>query len=127
MHEPSSLGLSPRLAAALAYGGWWMSGALMWWVERRDLYVRFHAAQSLMAFGLLAVVIATLGMLAIVSLQLAPRAFQPLMLLTGATAVAAVLLWALAVWCAATGARWHRPIIGGYAERLARVGADRRE
>ena len=99
----------------------------MWWVERRDLYVRFHAAQSLMAFGLLAVVIATLGVLAVVSLQLAPRAFQPLMLLASAIAMAAVLLWVVAIWCAAMGARWHMPIIGRYAERLARVGADRRE
>jgi len=102
-----------------------MSGALLWWVERRDTYVRFHAAQSLMAFGLLAVVLGMLGVLALVSLQLAPRAFQPLMLLGSALWVAAVLLWGVAVWRAAAGVRWRMPLIGGVAERLAQVGADR--
>ena len=54
-----------RTAAALAYGGWWLTGALFWFIERRDAYVRFHAAQAVAAFGLVALLIAMFGMLAL--------------------------------------------------------------
>ena len=30
----SSSGLSPRLAAPLAYSGWWITGLIVWFVER---------------------------------------------------------------------------------------------
>ena len=54
----SSTGLPPRLAAVLAYGGWWVTGLIFWVVERRNRFVRFHAAQSIAAFGLTGVIMA---------------------------------------------------------------------
>ncbi len=48
----SPLGPSPRVAAAIAYAGWWASGALVWLVERDRPAVRFHAMQSMIAFGI---------------------------------------------------------------------------
>ena len=47
----SSLGLSSRAAAALAYSGWWVTGTILWIVERRDPVVRVHAAQAVVVFG----------------------------------------------------------------------------
>ena len=58
--DPISLGLPGRVAAPLAYAGWWVTGALFWFLERRDLFVRFHAAQACVAFGAIAAVVAML-------------------------------------------------------------------
>jgi len=116
----SSTGLSSRTAAALAYGGWWLTGALFWFVERRDAYVRFHAAQSLAAFGLVALLIAAFGVLAAMSLSFEPAAFVPLMWAAGLTWAAGVLLWLWAMWKAASGDAWRIPLAGTLAEKLNR-------
>jgi len=42
--DTSSTGLSVRVAVPLAYAGWWITGAILWLVERRDRRIRFHAA-----------------------------------------------------------------------------------
>ena len=52
--DNTSIGLPGRVAAPLAYSGWWVTGVLFWFFERRDLYVRFHAAQALVVFGSIA-------------------------------------------------------------------------
>ena len=63
------------MAAPLAYAGWWITGALFWFLERRDLYVRFHAAQACVAFGIVALVVALLSGIAATSLMFMPGAF----------------------------------------------------
>ena len=119
MTMDSSTGLPPRLAAALAYAGWWVTGALLWLVERRDPFVRFHAAQSLVVFGVAAIVIVAFAALALVALQFVPSAFSMVLAAAGVSAVAAVLLWIAAVAQALRGVRWKIPVLGGLAERLA--------
>ena len=121
MTTNSSTGLPPRLAAALAYAGWWVTGALLWLVERRDPFVRFHAAQSLVVFGVAAMAIAGFMGLALVALQFLPSAFSMFLGAAGVTAIAAVLLWVVAVAQALRGARWRVPVLGRLAERLASV------
>ena len=56
----SSLGLPSRTAAALAYSGWWITGAIFWLLEREDRVVRFHAAQSIVVFGVAALLVVIL-------------------------------------------------------------------
>jgi len=115
----SSTGLPSRLAAALAYAGWWITGGLLWLVERRDPYVRFHAAQSMLTFGVAAIAIAGFGGLSLVALQFLPSAFSLFLGAAGVTAVGAVLLWLVAVTQAIRGVRWRIPMVGVMAERLA--------
>jgi len=122
MSADSTTGLQPRAAAMLAYGGWWVTGALFWWIERRDTYVRFHAAQALVAFGTAAAVIAGFGVLAVASLGTLPSAFSMFAWAAGAAWLGAVLLWVVAMWNAGRGVRWRIPIIGALAERLAGTG-----
>jgi uncharacterized membrane protein len=119
MTMDSSTGLPPRLAAALAYAGWWVTGALMWLVERRDPFVRFHAAQSLVVFGVAAIAITAFTGLALVALEFLPSAFSMFLGAAGVTAVATVLVWIAAVAQALRGVRWRIPVLGGLAERLA--------
>ncbi len=114
----SSTGLSPRVAAPLAYAGWWITGAVLWLVERRDPYVRFHAAQSIVAFGLIAVMVAAFGGLALVSLTLLPSAFTPFMWASAATLGLGLLLWVVVMWKAASGHAWRIPLAAELADRL---------
>jgi uncharacterized membrane protein len=121
MELHSSTGLSPRTAAALAYGGWWVTGLLMWFLERRDPFARFHAAQSIVAFGAIALVIVFFGFLAAASLSFLPSAFTLLMGVAIFAWVLGVALWAVSVWKAASGQDWRLPFAGDLAEKLARV------
>ena len=114
----SSTGLSPHLAAVLAYLGWWVSGLIFWWLERRDSYVRFHAAQSVAAFGIVAVLVAGFGAMAIASLSFLPSAFVLFIWAAGLTWAGGVLLWIAAMWNAARGRAWRMPLASELADRM---------
>ena len=114
----SSTGLTPRTGAALAYSGWWLTGAIMWFLERRDRYVRFHAAQATVAFGLIAAFIMLCSGLAVAALTFVPSLFQVLMLLAAVAWVGGVVLWGVAMWKAASGDEWRIPVAADMADRL---------
>jgi uncharacterized membrane protein len=116
----SSTGLPPRVAAALAYAGWWVTGLVFWLIERHDRYVRFHAAQAVATFGLLALLIAGLGLAAVVSLTFLPHAFMPFIWAASFCAFGSLVLWGFAIWQAARGHTWHIPLAGRLAERMIR-------
>ena len=107
------------MAAVLAYAGWWITGLLFWWVEQRDGFVRFHAAQSVVAFGLATLMIVGFGGMALVSLTVLPSAFVLFMWAAGLTWVLATVLCAVAIWMAVTGREWQMPVAGPLAARLA--------
>jgi uncharacterized membrane protein len=104
----------------LAYSGWWLTGLILWFVERRDRTIRFHAAQSIAAFGLIAVGIGAFAALALASLSFLPAAFTPFVWAAGVSWAAGVLLWIAVMWKAATGRVWRIPIAAELADRLAR-------
>lgn len=118
---PSSTGLSPRVAATLAYAGWWITGLLFWLVERDDRYVRFHAAQAIAAFGLVAVLVGGVLLLAAIALSLMPRAVPLLAAAAAVLWVAGLVLWGVAMWKAANGDAWRIPLAADLADRLCRV------
>jgi uncharacterized membrane protein len=115
----SSTGLSSPLAAVLAYSGWWITGAIFWWLERRDRLVRFHAAQAVVAFGVIACLVVLCAGLAAISLSFLPSMFG---FFAGAAAIAwaaGVILWGVAMWKAARGDEWRIPLAAEWAERLS--------
>ena len=116
--ETSSTGLSPRVAAPLAYAGWWVTGGILWFLERRDQTVRFHAAQSVAAFGVLALAIGAFGVLAFASLSFLPSAFTLFLWAAAITWGGGVLLWIVAIWKAAAGRAWRIPVAAELADRL---------
>src|SRR5215213_7378704 len=89
----TSTGLAPRTAATLAYAAWWMTGLMFWVLEREDRFVRFHAAQAMVAFGTISGLIVGFALVAGASLSFLPEAFMPLM-------IAAFVIWlvGLALW-----------------------------
>lgn len=102
----------------LAYAGWWMTGLILWFVERRDTDIRFHAAQSMAAFGVVAALIIAFGALAVASLSLLPAAFGLFMWAALVTWALGVVLWIVAMWKAATGRVWRIPIAAELADRI---------
>jgi uncharacterized membrane protein len=120
MPLPSSTGLDPRTASALAYLAGPFSGALVLWVETVNRDVRFHAWQSILGLGGLAFLVLVSCALALIALFLSATAM--LVMIRVATVFTAVLaiVWALCLWKAFAGGRWKLPIAGDYAERRVR-------
>ena len=114
----SSTGLSRQVAVPLAYAGWWMTGLILWYVERRDPAIRFHAAQSMAAFGVVAALILAFGALAVASLQLLPAAFGVFLWAALVTWAIGVVLWIVTMWNAATRHAWRIPIAAELADRI---------
>ena len=115
---PSSTGLPTRLAIALAYSGWWVTGAIFWFLERRDPSVRFHAAQSVTAFGGITLLILIFGALTALSLSFLPSMFAFFGTAAAATWALGVLMWVIAMWRTASGDEWRIPVAAGWVERL---------
>jgi uncharacterized membrane protein len=119
----STTGLSTRTASVLAYLGWWVTGLIFWALERRDHLVRFHAIQSTIAFGGLALVIAACGFLALVMLSFAPTGFTVFLGLATALWIAGLIVWLVALWKASQGQRWRIPLAARVAERWSVAGS----
>jgi uncharacterized membrane protein len=96
-----------------------VTGAIFWFVERRDPFVRFHAAQAVVVFGLAAFLIVVFAGLAVASLAFLPATFGFFVVAATITWMAAVVLWGIAMWKAAGGELWRVPIAAGWAERLS--------
>ena len=117
----SSVGLSPKTAVMLAYSGWWITGAIFWALERRDTVARFHAAQAIVVFGLLAVLIVAFGTLAAVSLSFMPSLFMVFISAAALTWIAGVVLWGVVMWRIWRGGEWRVPAAAGWTKRLAEL------
>ena len=123
MLPDSTTGLTSRTASVLSYLGWWVTGLIFWALERRDTAVRFHAAQSTITFGALALLIIILGLFGLVMLSFAPSGF---LFFTGAAFVVwigSVVLWLVALWQASQGKRWRIPLAANLAEAWSRTSA----
>jgi uncharacterized membrane protein len=116
---PSSTGLEPNFAAALAYLAGPFSGILILLVERTSEYVRFHAWQSVLGLGGLGVLAAATLVFSFLTLLLSPLAFTVMYRLSEIAAVVWVVGWVGCLVMAFTGRLWKMPVAGRYAERLA--------
>jgi len=111
-------GLSENGAAVLSYVLGWISGLIFFLIDKRP-YVRFHAAQAVVVFGLAALLIVTFGALAVASLAFRPAAFGFFVSAATLTWAAGVVLWGVAMWKAAGGDEWKVPVASGWVARLS--------
>ena len=116
----SSTGLDPRVASIVAYSAWWVTGLVFLALERSDASVRFHAAQSVVVFGLASAVIAAAFGAALPLMLVSGDAARALMALANLTWLAAVGLWAWLVFKAASGERWCVPGLAPLVAAVAR-------
>jgi uncharacterized membrane protein len=115
----TSTGVDPRLSVLLCYTAWWMSGLIFLIIEQQHRDVRFHAAQSLVLFGGLSVLIGVLLVVAIAMLVVSTAAFQAMQLLMYLVWLAAVVLWLIVMLRAFKGESWRVPFAADLAARLA--------
>ena len=116
----SSTGLDPRVASVVAYSAWWVTGLIFLALERSDDAVRFHAAQSVVVFGLASAVIALAFGAALPLVLVSGDVVRVLMAVANVTWLMAVGLWAWLVYKAASGERWCVPGLAPLVAALAR-------
>lgn len=104
--EPSSTGLTPNLAGALAYLLGPITGILFLLVERDNQFIRFHAVQSTITFGGLFVIQVVLNLVPLIGWVITVLLFP-----------VGVLLWVFLMFKALAGEKFKLPTIGDIAER----------
>lgn len=116
---PTSTGVDPRLSALLCYTAWWVSGLVFLIIEQQNRAVRFHAAQSLVLFGGLSVVIAMLSAFSIGMLVISTNAFQAARVVVYLVWMVAVAIWLLLMYRTFKGETWRVPFAGDLAAKIA--------
>ena len=103
----TSTGLSPNTAGLLCYVGIWISGIIFFVLEQKNRFVRFHAAQSIVAFGTITVAGVILGLIPVVG-----DAFSTIIGITG------FIVWIIMIVKASSGEWYKLPWAGDVAEKM---------
>ena len=117
----SSTGLSANVAGLLCYVAGWVTGIVLVVLEKKSVFVKFHAWQSIMVFGVL-----TLAHLILSTMlrAIAFATFSPgLLIFAGVMSwiigMLMLVLWIILVIQAGTGKMWKVPWAGDWAEKQA--------
>ncbi len=104
---PTSLGLNERLERVLAYPLGWITGLILFLLERKNQNVQWHAKQSMAVFGPLSIIYFLVGLLsAILGKIIFIGGFFTLIL----GFVSSIIFWVmivLAIWLMIMA--WFRP------------------
>jgi len=95
-------GLPKNTAAALSYVLGWVTGVIFLLIEK-DSFVRFHAAQSIVVFGILTVIVLIPG----IGWVIAPLAW-----------IVGFVLWLVLIFKAYQGEEFKLPWVGNVAKKL---------
>ena len=110
MSQETTLNLAPNVAGWLCYLGAWVSGIIIFVLEQKNGWIRFHAAQSIVTFGTLAVASIILGWIPVIG-----TVFSVIIGITG------FILWIVLMVKAYNGERFKLAWAGDIAERMAGV------
>jgi len=103
----TSTGLSPNTAGLLCYVAGWVSGIIFFVLEQKNRFVRFHAAQSIVAFGTITVAGVVLGLIPVVG-----DVFSTIIGIIG------VIVWIIMIVQASRGEWYKLPWAGDVAEKI---------
>ena len=120
----TTLNIQANTAAGASYLLWWISGLLVYFNERHNRFVRFHAMQSILLTGVLSVYSVLAYLVSGLFYDLAAATNQYAFHRIGTTIAALSFLAVVGVWLAAMIVAWsgtylHWPVVGKYAERYA--------
>lgn len=99
----TSTGIEPKVAGLLCYLLGWVTGVIFLILEKEDKFVRFHAVQSTITFGIVFIIYIIFFWLPL---------FWILWLL-------AAILWVVLMYKAYQGEKYKLPVIGDLAEKYA--------
>jgi len=102
--EKTSTGLDENIAGLLCYVLGWVSGIVFLLIEQDNKFVRFHAMQSIIVFGIVTVAGIILGFVPFIGWLVPAISF---------------ILWVVLMVKAYQGTRYKIPWAGNLAERWA--------
>lgn len=104
----TSMGMQQNTAIALSYAFGWLSGLIVFFVEKKNQTVRFHAMQSILLFGGVQVLVLILGQIPFLGV------------LAYLLDLAAFVGWLVLLINAFQGRYFRLPVIGDYAEKFTK-------
>lgn len=104
----TSTGLDENVAGLLCYVLVWISGLIFILLERENKFVRFHALQSIIVFGILMVASVLIGWIPFIGWMFG-----------GLISILALVLWVVLMVKAYQGEMYKLPWAGDLAERNA--------
>ena len=110
----TSTGLEPNVAGLLCYVGIWVTGIIFLVIEQKSKFVRFHAIQSIIVFGILTVAGIILGPIPVVGGAL-----------SSLISVIIFILWIFLMIKASQGQLYKIPWAGDFAEKMLAKSGDR--
>jgi uncharacterized membrane protein len=102
----SSTGLSANVAGLLCYVLGWVTGIIFVVLEKKSTFVKFHAWQSIMTFGVLFVASLIVSWIPFIG-----------WILGTLIGILSFVLWIILIIQAGTGKMWKVPWAGDWAER----------
>jgi len=117
----SSTGMSANVAGLLCYVATWITGIIFVVLEKKSTFVKFHAWQSIMTFGVLTVVqiiLSILGAIAVSTFSFGLWRFANVLGII--VWVIVVGLWIALMILAYQGKMWKVPLAGNWAEKQAK-------
>jgi uncharacterized membrane protein len=103
----TSTGLPPNTAGLLCYIAGWITGIIFFVLEQRNRFVRFHAAQSIVVFGIITVAGTVLGLIPVVGVG-----FSWIIGIIG------FIVWIIMIVKASSGEWYKLPWAGDVAEKM---------
>ena len=104
--EKTSTGLEANVAGLLCYVLGWISGLVFILIEKENKFVRFHAMQSIIVFGVLSVASIVLGWIPLLNVVIVPL-----------ISVLGLVLWIILMIKAYQGEKYKLPWAGNLAEK----------
>lgn len=100
------LGVAENIEGLLCYAFGWVTGLVFLLLEQKNMFVRFHALQSLVTFLALFIITAVIGLIPVLGI-LAGLVLWPL----------SVVLWIVLMVKAYKGERFKLPVVGDFVEQ----------
>jgi uncharacterized membrane protein len=107
--ENTSTGLKENVAGLLCYVLGWVTGLIFILIEKDNKFIRFHAMQSIVVFGILTVAQIILGWIPIINLVTTPI-----------IGIIMFVLWIILMVKAYQGEKYKLPWAGNFAEKQIR-------
>ncbi len=120
-NQNTSLGIQPNIEAMLSYIGGWITGLVFFTLEKKSMFVRFHAVQSILTLFLILSYIPFLVLISAVSWLISGNPyFIPgiIFILVLLLPVFNLMFKLLLMYKAYRGKKYKFPLIGLLAEKL---------
>lgn len=119
-YDPTSTGLQAKTEALLSYLLGWFSGIIFLLLERKNRFVRFSAAQSIIFFGGASVIYILLRFISIIPI-LGFLLSPVIAFVSSVGGIIVFLIWLFLMIQAYRGKTVRLPFISGYADNLVQM------